>query len=118
MKTAKRTAKGSVALMVVVLFAAFVLYHDAHSTPGEASLAVHAQGASPAATLQTQTLVSGLWRVDGAFESTIRIKNSLIVGPIDVSPVLYYGRWYGIPLTCRHRANGGNGRRECQPGAG
>ena len=36
-----------------------------------------------------QTIFSGLWRVDSNFESTIHIKNSLVVGPLQVTPVLY-----------------------------
>lgn len=36
-----------------------------------------------------QTLSAGLWRVDRGFESTIRIKNSLVVSGLTVVPVLY-----------------------------
>ncbi len=48
------------------------------------------QIASAASTpMQTYSLYAGLWRVDGGFDSTIRVKNSLIVGPMELTPVLY-----------------------------
>lgn len=48
---------------------------------------------------QTQTLSCGLWRVDGSFVSTIHIKNSLLIGPIEVSPIIYMadGTEYDLP---------------------
>ena len=36
-----------------------------------------------------QMLFSGLWRVDGSFESMIHIKNSSVVAPVEVTPILY-----------------------------
>src|SRR5437867_3293262 len=49
----------------------------------------------------THELYCGLWRVDGGFLSTIHIKNSLIVGPLDVTPVLYMadGAEYALPAV-------------------
>jgi hypothetical protein len=46
-----------------------------------------------------QTLFSGLWRVDGNFESMIHIKNSSVVAPVEVTPVLYMadGAEYELP---------------------
>ena len=38
---------------------------------------------------KTYTMYSGLWRTDGGFVSTIRIKNVLVVAPMDVTPVLF-----------------------------
>jgi len=38
---------------------------------------------------KTYTLYSGFWRTDGSFVSTIRIKNVLVVAPMDVTPVLF-----------------------------
>jgi hypothetical protein len=35
-----------------------------------------------------QMMFSGLWRVDGNFQSTIHMKNSLVVAPVQVTPVL------------------------------
>jgi hypothetical protein len=48
-------------------------------------------GVSPAfdPTKAPHTLFSGLWRVDANFESTIHIKNSSVVAPVEVAPVLY-----------------------------
>src|SRR6266567_1143642 len=61
---------------------------------GEPSRPVHAQQRSspppPAAqTFHTYTQYSGLWRTDGSFVSTIRVKNVLVVAPMDVTPVLF-----------------------------
>ncbi len=55
--------------------------------------------ASGTSELDTFTLFAELWRVDGDFVSTIRIKNSLIIGPLTVTPVLYMadGTEYDLP---------------------
>lgn len=44
-------------------------------------------------------LFSGLWRTDGGFHSTVRMKNVLVVAPIQVTPVLYMadGTEYSLP---------------------
>ena len=97
MKTAKRTAKVSGGLGALLLAAGLVLYHDPRPSRGEPAHAARVQGASTTGALQTQTMVGGLWRVDGNFESTIRIKNSLVVGPLTVTPVLYMAD--GTPYT-------------------
>jgi Big-like domain-containing protein len=57
--------------------------------------------------LQSYSLFSGLWRVDGAFESSIRIRNELLVAPLDVTPVLYMadGTEYDLPPV--HLPTGG-----------
>lgn len=46
-----------------------------------------------------QTLLCAFWRVNKGFTSTIRIKNSLIIGPLEVVPVLYMadGTEYVLP---------------------
>src|SRR5437867_7822387 len=46
----------------------------------------------------THTLYCGLWRTDGGFVSTIRIKNSLVVAPLEVSPTLYMEDGTAYPL--------------------
>lgn len=52
-----------------------------------------------AKTMKTYTMYSGLWRTDGSFVSTIRIKNILVVAPLDVTPVLFMadGTPYMLP---------------------
>lgn len=45
--------------------------------------------AAVAQTMKTYTMYSGLWRTDGSFVSTIRVKNILVVAPMDVTPVLF-----------------------------
>jgi hypothetical protein len=42
-----------------------------------------------AQTMKTYTMYSGLWRTDGGFVSTIRVKNVLVVAPMDVTPALF-----------------------------
>lgn len=46
-----------------------------------------------------RTSVSGLWRTDGGFVARIRIKNALVVAPLEVDPVLYMadGTEYRLP---------------------
>ncbi len=44
---------------------------------------------TPAQANKTYTLYTGLWRTDGSFVSTIRIKNVLVVAPMDVTPVIF-----------------------------
>lgn len=52
-----------------------------------------------AKVMKTYTMNSGLWRTDGSFVSTIRIKNILVVAPLDVTPVLFMadGTPYMLP---------------------
>lgn len=53
-------------------------------------------------TVSTYTAFCGLWRVDEGFVSTIHVKNSLIIGPLEVTPVLYMadGTEYALaPVT-------------------
>jgi hypothetical protein len=45
------------------------------------------------------TLQGGFWRVDGGFVSTIRIKNILVVAPIQVTPTLYMADGTAYPLV-------------------
>jgi hypothetical protein len=44
---------------------------------------------SPSASSNTQSLEAGYWRTDGNFESTLRVKNALVVSGITVTPVLF-----------------------------
>lgn len=45
--------------------------------------------AAPSMPNEVHVLHGGLWRTDGGFVSTIRIKNVLVVAPMDVTPVLF-----------------------------
>ncbi len=82
-------------LLLLLVFASFVAYHSPRSIRGQTSPATQSSGG----TVPTHTLFSGLWRVDSGFVSTIRIKNSLVVGPLEVTPVLYMadGTAYELP---------------------
>jgi hypothetical protein len=44
---------------------------------------------SSAQANQVQVLNAGLWRTDRGFNATIRVTNLLVVGPLEVVPVLY-----------------------------
>ena len=44
-------------------------------------------------------LSAGLWRTDGNFVSTIRVKNILVVAPIEVSPILFMADGTAYPLA-------------------
>ncbi len=84
-------------LVLLVLGSSLVVYH---------SHRIHAQAGSATTTGSTQTtatytLFAGLWRVDGGFVSTLRIRNSLVVAPLDVTPVLFMadGTEYDLPVV-------------------
>ncbi len=62
---------------------------------------------SPAQANKTYTLYSGLWRTDGSFVSTIRIKNVLVVAPMDVTPVVFMADGTPYMLTSVHVAVSG-----------
>src|SRR5438046_8719513 len=51
--------------------------------------------------MHTYTLSGGFWRTDAGFISTLRIKNSLVVAPLAVTPVLYMtdGTTYELPAV-------------------
>ena len=73
-------------------------------SPGHDLLTVKARfrpQATSGQNVTTQSMFCGFWRVDGGFNATIHLKNSLIVGPIDVVPVLYMadGTEYALPLV-------------------
>jgi len=62
---------------------------------------------TPAQANKTYTLYSGLWRTDGSFVSTIRIKNVLVVAPMDVAPVLFMADGTPYMLSSIHIAFSG-----------
>lgn len=97
MKAPKRRPNVLVGLVALITVAGLILYYDPRPTRGDPAHTVRVRGASTTGALQTQTMVSGLWRVDGSFESTIRIKNTLVVGPLTITPVLYMAD--GTPYT-------------------
>ncbi len=97
-ESARKRTLSYLSLVAVSTLAISLVHHRPYmirgQTGGVAQLpAGGAQGAAP------QTLFCGLWRVDGDFTSTIHIKNSLVVGPIEVTPVLYMadGTGYALP---------------------
>ncbi len=70
-----------------------------------------AQTSQAASTLaqanKSYTLYTGLWRTDGGFVSTIRIKNVLVVAPMDVTPVLFMADGTPYMLSSVHLAVSG-----------
>ena len=50
---------------------------------------------------QTRILTGGFWRTDSGFDSVLRLKNSLVVGPLTASPVIYMadGTEYDLPAV-------------------
>src|SRR5262249_53910704 len=82
-------------LIPLLLIGVYFLQHTPHSTRAQANAAsAQASLARMAPAMADpmkapQMMFSGLWRVDGNFESTIHIKNSLVVAPVEVTPVLY-----------------------------
>jgi hypothetical protein len=71
----------------------------AAKTAGVANDNIASGSTAPALPMVTYTLYAGLWRIDHTFVSTIRIKNSLVVAPLEVQPVLFMedGTAYTLP---------------------
>src|SRR6266478_4697376 len=77
----------AIAILAAVAFTlSSVVASDAFRS--DSARATTAPNSSPQAN-QAHVLHAGLWRTDGSFVSTIRVKNVLVVAPIDVTPVLF-----------------------------
>lgn len=63
-----------------------------------------------AQTMKTYTMCAGLWRTDATFVSTIRVKNVLVVAPMDITPVLFMADGTPYPLPSVHLAVSGGGQ--------
>ncbi len=89
----------STAILAAIAFTlASVAANDAVN-PGSVHARASQSASSPAHANKTYTLYSGFWRTDGSFVSTIRIKNVLVVAPMDVIPVLFMAD--GTPYMLR-----------------
>jgi Bacterial Ig-like domain (group 2) len=66
----------------------------------------HAQASRSASVTaqanKTHMLYSGFWRTDASFVSTIRVKNVLVVAPVDVTPVLFMADGTSYMLSSVH----------------
>src|SRR3989454_5742956 len=91
--------RATTAILTLIAFALSLL---GSSSWHELSLAASPQSPQLATTSTqgdtTHTLYCGLWRTDGGFVSTIRIKNSLVVAPLEVNPILYMADGTAYPL--------------------
>lgn len=86
-------------IAILLLLAVALTSLGAGLRSAQSSLAKTSATAAVAKTMKTYTMYSGLWRTDGSFVSTIRIKNILVVAPLDVTPVLFMadGTPYMLP---------------------
>jgi hypothetical protein len=80
------------------------LWHNVIATVAIVSSAAWAQAPGPsyvATRLNVYTATAALWRTDGGFQSTIRLKNVLSASPIDVNVTLYMqdGSPYALPAV-------------------
>src|SRR5437660_3407386 len=91
-------AAGTAILAAVAFTLASVAANDAILPPSNRAQASRPAN-TPAQANKTYTLYSGLWRTDGSFVSTIRVKNVLVVAPMDVTPVLFMAD--GTPYMLR-----------------
>ncbi len=87
-------ATGILLLLAIALTSGGASSRFSQSSPPKASAKT-----AVAQTMKTYTMYSGLWRTDGGFVSTIRVKNILVVAPLDVTPLLYMadGTPYMLP---------------------
>jgi hypothetical protein len=88
-----RAARLAVPLLAALLLGLVIVesrlgptWADSEEPPLEEPFPVEPDEVGPPVTSE---LHAGLWRVDGGFVSTIRIKNSLVVAPLEVTPILY-----------------------------
>jgi hypothetical protein len=68
----------------VLVASAHGLQKDALTDPSIARSTAHLAGRTP----QPRATFAGLWRTDRHFEATLHLKNSLITGPLTVTPAL------------------------------
>ncbi len=89
----------SVAAAIVAFALAFLATSLGHQIWGSRALVSKAVNAAPVKEGSEHTLYCGLWRTDGLFAATIRIKNVLVIAPLEVQPVLYMadGTAYNLP---------------------
>ena len=96
-----RRSSGIGVFAIAALLLLFPFYHFAKSSAAAQSTSPMPGGMSMGGGSQPATymLSGGFWRTDGAFISTIRVKNVLIVGPMDVIPTLFMadGTPYVLP---------------------
>jgi len=94
-------AAGTAILAAIAFTLASVAANDAiHPRPNQAQISRAAS--TRAQANKTYTLYSGLWRTDGSFVSTIRIKNVLVVASMDVTPVIFMEDGTSYPLRMVH----------------
>src|SRR5437879_6121155 len=77
------------ATAILLLLAVALSSIGANLRLGQSSAGNPSPASVVAQTMKTYTMYSGLWRTDGSFVSTIRVKNVLVVAPMDVTPVLF-----------------------------
>src|SRR5713226_1700119 len=108
------TVASTVLLAIASILSSVVASDSLGSKPSHQSPAAD----SPSQANKTYTLYSGLWRTDGSFASTIRIKNVLVVAPMDVTPVLFMadGNPLHALLCSRRRVRRGNRQHQRCPG--
>jgi len=99
-------AAGTAILAAVAFTLASVAANDA-ILPRSNRVQASRPASTPAQANKTYTLYSGLWRTDGSFVSTIRIKNVLVVAPMDVTPVLFMADGTPYMLASVHVAVSG-----------
>jgi hypothetical protein len=75
--------------LVTLAFVSFAVMLASVSAGNSRNQSQPAVATGPSMPTEVHVLYSGLWRTDGGFVSTIRVKNVLVVAPMDVTPVLF-----------------------------
>jgi len=99
-------AVGTALLAAIAFTLASVAANDAIISPSNKA-GTSESVSTPAQANKTYMLYSGFWRTDGGFVSTIRIKNVLVVAPMDVTPVLFMADGTPYMLSSVHVAVSG-----------
>ena len=88
----------SILVVTVLVGCVFTLLSVSAGDSGKQSQPVVAT-AAPSMPNEVHVLQGGFWRTDGGFVSTIRIKNVLVVAPIQVTPTLFMADGTAYPLA-------------------
>ena len=89
----------SILLLVLAVLTAVALRLSPVRANDPASSKSHVMVATPPSQpSKAHVLYAALWRTDGSFVSTIRIKNVLVVAPLQVTPTLFMADGTAYPL--------------------
>lgn len=96
-------------LLILAVLTGLVLVHRGQAARAATtqSTKLYTPPPQPPPPLEAYRSFAGLWRTDGSFDSTLRIRNELLVAPLDVTPILFMADGSEYHLAPVHLATGG-----------